>query len=55
MEVHSSPNVNQVGIWLSAAEVNEITGRLVKLPYKIVAPIVQILGQKMMEAVKNGS
>lgn len=50
----SDETVNQLGIWLSAAEVNEITGRLVELPYKVSAPIIQILGQKMMEAVKNG-
>jgi len=46
---------NPNGIWLSAQEVNEITGRLVELPYKVVAPIIQILGQKLLEARKNGS
>ena len=41
------------GIWLSVEEANFITGILVELPFKVSAPIIQILGAKLMEA-KNG-
>lgn len=64
MEIHGGTDVSGCsvgdsvdqtdGIWLSASEVNFITQLLVELPFKTAAPIIQILGAKMME-VRNGN
>lgn len=35
-------------IALSREEVDWITGKLVKLPYENVAPVIQLLGQKLL-------
>jgi len=39
-----------VFIQLTEGEVNFITGRLVRLPYQDVAPVIQVLGTKLSEA-----
>lgn len=41
------------GIWLTAKEVNFITAILVEMPFKTAAPIIHLLGSKLMEA-RNG-
>ena len=42
------------GIWLTEAEVDFITKLLVEMPFKVAAPIIHLLGAKLMEA-RNGS
>ena len=48
------PAGDTVWLRLSEAEANYMTSLLVKFPYEVAAPIIQILGHRLMEA-RDGS
>ncbi len=46
--ISPAPAPQTAHILLTEAETNWITGQLVKLPFENVAPIINLLGQKLM-------